>query len=99
MEEKVGHGNSHSLDQVRQWSEAVTSHPYSLRRTRTDKKIDMGRRPTTYVRNIKDSSKKNYGTSVGVASYKSNVIALPQHSLHTVLISRCDRPPQQASAA
>ncbi|GBP82479.1 hypothetical protein EVAR_55867_1 [Eumeta japonica] len=55
-------------------------------------------RPTTYVRNIEDSSEKNYGMSVEIASNtierrNAHVIASPQHSLRAAPMSRRNRPP------
>ncbi|GBP64211.1 hypothetical protein EVAR_38698_1 [Eumeta japonica] len=56
------------------------------------------RRPTKFVRNVEDSSEKNYGTSVEIASYAierciAHVIASPQHSSRAPPMSRRNRPP------
>ncbi|GBP21331.1 hypothetical protein EVAR_11929_1 [Eumeta japonica] len=59
--------------------------------------------PTSYVRNIKDSSEKNYGMSVAIASHMTepciaHVMASPQHSSCAAPMSRRNRPPRHPSA-
>ncbi|GBP16883.1 hypothetical protein EVAR_101910_1 [Eumeta japonica] len=69
-----------------------------LTKVPTKKKIHSMRQSTTYVRNIKDSSEKNYGMSMEIASYIIECwIAKVQHYSRATLMSRRNRPPRHPS--